>query len=223
MLLLADRQMKGRGRGSNAWWSDEGSLLFTLVFDPRLRGIAPDREPLVALAGARALVRGLRPWLRTPAGIRWPNDVEIARRKVAGLLGERVEGADGPRLLLGIGVNVETRLDGAPAEVRAMATSLAEEAGPRLAARAPRQRRLYVLDVFLREFDEALDALADDPWFAESLNLYDDLRNEPVRVRLGNRVVAGIGRGIGLDGALRLETADGLVSIYGGQVLRDSS
>ena len=128
-LILADRQTDGRGRGSNAWWSDDGSLVFTLVFDPRRRGIEPGREPLVALAGARALVRGLGPWMRSRPAIRWPNDVEVEGRKIAGLLCEEAWESEAPLLLLGVGVNIETRLDRAPAEVRALATTLVEVAG----------------------------------------------------------------------------------------------
>src|SRR5947209_1149659 len=132
-LILADRQTGGRGRGSNAWWSDEGSLVFTLVFDPRRRGIGPDRTPLVALAGARAIVRGLGPWMRSRPSIRWPNDVEVEGRKLAGLLCEEAWETHDPLVLLGVGINVETRLDEAPAEVRARATTLAEVAGNLLA------------------------------------------------------------------------------------------
>jgi BirA family biotin operon repressor/biotin-[acetyl-CoA-carboxylase] ligase len=218
-LILADSQTEGRGRGSNAWWSDEGSLLFTLVFEPRLRGIATDREPLVALAGARALVRGLGPWMRSQPSIRWPNDVEVEGRKLAGLLCEAADGPDGDFLLLGVGVNVETSFDEVPADVRARATTLAEIAGNLLAVRGARWRRLRALLAFLDEFDEALDALADPPRFAELFDLHDALRDRPVRIRQGDRIVTGVGRGIEPDGALRLETAEGIIPIYGGQVL----
>ena len=62
-------------------------------------------------------------------GIRWPNDLEAAGRKLGGILPERVETAAGHRILIGIGLNVWTNLTHAPHDVSAMATSLAALAG----------------------------------------------------------------------------------------------
>ena len=78
---------------------------------------------------------------------------------------------------------------------------------------------------FLDEFDEALDALADRrPAFAGIVQPPDDARlaGRSVRVRQGDRIIEGIGRGIDAEGALRLETERGIETILGGQVLRDS-
>ena len=58
-------------------------------------------------------------------GIRWPNDLECGGRKLGGVLPELVETLDGNRLLIGVGLNVQTNFEAAPEEVRAMATSLA--------------------------------------------------------------------------------------------------
>lgn len=219
-VVWADRQTRGRGRGSNAWWSDGGSLTATLALDPRREGIRPEDAPLVALVGAFAVARLLEKWTGTDARIRWPNDVEFDGRKASGLLCEWVETYDGRRLLLGVGVNVATRFDAAPAEVRAMATSLVElSEGAR--ARSPRLLKAAVLLRLIDEFEVALYGLTNEIGLIDWVRRRDALNGRPVRVRQGSRIVEGIGRGIADDGALRLETDEGVVSIYAGQVLRD--
>jgi len=220
--VWADAQTKGRGRGSNAWFSDEDSLTVTLAFDPAWAGIGPGREPLVSLAAALALARAIEPMVGRRLAIRWPNDVEADGRKLAGILAERFDSPEGPRLLVGVGVNVATRFESAPSEVRALATSVvALGAGPADSWGLPGLRHGIYRD-FLREFEAALRALAaDDPTLLAGVNDRDSLDGHLVRVRQGERVALGIGRGINPDGSLRLETAAGEVAVYGGQVLRD--
>lgn len=215
-LIRADRQTAGRGRGSHAWWSAPGSLLFTLVLDPAQHGIRADHEPRMALVAALALIEAIGPcrpgW---SPGIRWPNDVEAGGRKLAGLLPERVETKWGPRFLLGIGVNVTTRLDEAPAEIRRMATSVAEIRGGPAGADE-------VLRGFLACLGPNLAALAaDEPTLADRWNRHDLLGGKRVVVALAGRRLEGIGRGMDELGGLRLDR-DGVVeTLYGGQVLRD--
>ena len=127
LAVWAHRQTRGRGRGSHEWWSDAGSLTFTIAIDPAAHGLAQMVLPRVALATAVAVIDALGELgFREPGlGIRWPNDLECGGRKLGGILPESVELEDGDRLLIGVGLNVQTNLDEAPAEVRAMATSLA--------------------------------------------------------------------------------------------------
>ena len=211
-VVRADRQTQGRGRGTNRWWSDAGSLLFTLALDPAPMRIGPRHEPRLALIAALAVVDSL-PGLG--ASIRWPNDVEIGGRKLAGVLPERVETDDGPRLLVGVGVNVSTRFDAAPDDVRRLATSVAEidpaqGDDPDLLAR------------WLAHFDRNRRSLvADRPDLSERCNALDSLSGREVRVRQGDRIIAGTGQGIDDDGGLILNTSIGRLTVYGGQVMRD--
>src|SRR3989442_439204 len=109
MVVRADRQTRGRGRGAHAWWSDAGSLTFTIGIDPAAHGLRSEHEPRLALAAAVAVIDALGPVLTsgTP-GIRWPNDIEVAGRKLGGILPERVAGPAGTRLVIGIGLNLTT-------------------------------------------------------------------------------------------------------------------
>lgn len=216
LLVRADRQTRGRGRGSNAWWSDAGSLTVTLAIDPEAHGLTPAHEPRLALAAAVAVVEAVAPFVPAtePLGLRWPNDVEAGGRKLGGVLPERVETPAGARLLVGIGLNVLTRLEDAPPEVRAMAASLAGWGdAPVLDA---------VLTAWLARFETILPRLArDDPELAARWGELDTLRGRSVRVNQGKCIRAGVGGGIDEEGALLLWTGNEVLRVFGGQIMRD--
>jgi BirA family biotin operon repressor/biotin-[acetyl-CoA-carboxylase] ligase len=219
LCVWARRQSGGRGRGTHSWWSDDGSLTFTLAVDPAAHGLAAESEPMLALAAAVAVIEALGELgFRSPAlGIRWPNDIQVGDRKLGGILPERVDTPHGHRLLIGVGLNVSTDLATMPAEVRPMATSLAAvgadvvepESLPRL------------LSAILGRFGLVLGRLAArDPELAARWNALDLLRDQWVTVDLGPRVIAGRGAGIDEDGALCLDEGAKRYRTFGGQVLR---
>jgi BirA family biotin operon repressor/biotin-[acetyl-CoA-carboxylase] ligase len=223
LLVRADRQTRGRGRGSNTWWSDAGSLTFTLALDPAAHGLSTAHEPRLALAAAVALVEAIcrvaavaletRPGAAAGFGIRWPNDVEAAGRKLAGILPERVETRFGVRLLVGIGLNVETRFEGAPSDVQRLATSLA--------ALGVYTDPAQVLEAFIDLFAMILPRLArGDAALAARWEELDTLRGKTVHVDVGPRVIVGVARGIDPEGALLVATEQETLQLFGGRVLR---
>jgi BirA family biotin operon repressor/biotin-[acetyl-CoA-carboxylase] ligase len=219
MAVWARRQTRGRGRGSHSWWSDAGSLLFTLALDPSAHGLAVESEPRLALAAAVAIIDALHELGLggSSVGIRWPNDLEADGRKLGGLLPERVETPEGHRVLIGVGLNVLTDLNAAPADVRAMATSLAA-----ISAR-PLEEPVFprLLAAILGQFATVLARLVDaDPELADRWSRLDLLRDRWVRVDVGTRIVAGRGRGIDPEGALCLDDGRQRLRLFGGQVLR---
>jgi BirA family biotin operon repressor/biotin-[acetyl-CoA-carboxylase] ligase len=159
--------------------------------------------------------------LETPGiGIRWPNDVEVDGRKLAGLLPEAVDTPRGRRILIGIGLNLTTRFDDAPPEIARMAVSLASLGLDVPAAGGPGK----VLELILERLSNLIRLLAaDDPDLVERWNRIDLLRGQRVRIDLGPRIIVGTACGIGPDGALQVEPDDGgpAQSVMGGQVLRD--
>jgi len=179
-LVTAAEQTAGRGRQGRTWSAPAGQalLLSVVLRDP------PPLLPLVA-AVAVADVCGER------AQIKWPNDVLIDGRKVAGIL---VEGRPQERwAVLGIGLNVAVDVAALPDELRDRATSL---------GRAPSE-----LDAVLSELLGALDErLAADPAATlEAWRARDALEGRPVRW------AGGTGTGAGVDGDGRL-----VVSLDGG-------
>jgi BirA family biotin operon repressor/biotin-[acetyl-CoA-carboxylase] ligase len=221
-LLWADRQTLGRGRGENQWWSDDGSLTFTVALDPTAHGLRVDQEPRLGLMTAVAVIGAIHDLGLTASGIgiRWPNDIEIQGRKLGGILPERVETRDGHRLLIGIGLNVLTRIDQAPAAVQQMATSLSALQPQALDHPVLRQVLAAILDQFERELSRLVQ---DDPGLAAGWDRLNLLRDEVVRVSLGPRIIEGKVHEIDAQGALCVHDGVQLHRLVGGQVLRNNS
>ncbi len=121
-LVLADAQRAGRGRRGHRWHSPPGGDIYLTLLLRRLPA-APRHAPLLGLGAALALCEALETFGISPLRVKWPNDVLIGERKVAGLLLEGLGGPD-PALLLGLGVNVVLRCW--PPELRGRAVALAE-------------------------------------------------------------------------------------------------
>ncbi len=220
LVVWAARQTRGRGRGENTWWSDAGSLTFTIGLDPAAHGIGADQEPRLALATAVAVIDAIAPTAPGASlGIRWPNDVEVDGRKLGGILPERVTTPHGPRILIGIGLNVATRMGDAPADVGKMAVALTQFSETPLTLDDLECLMRAILD----RFGAVLPRLAgEDPQLAERWDRLDTLRDRQVRIDLGAQILAGTGRGIDARGALRLAVDRETIRIVGGRVLRES-
>jgi BirA family biotin operon repressor/biotin-[acetyl-CoA-carboxylase] ligase len=219
LVVWTRKQTRGRGRGSHEWWSDSGSLTFTLAIDPEQHGLAVADEPKLALAMAVSIVKALSSFGlgSMSVGIRWPNDIEVNGRKLGGILPERLETKDGRRDLIGVGLNVFSSLEESPAAIRAMATSLAALCN----ASWDESIQPAILDAILEQFDCDLDRLVrSDPELAADWARLDLLRGRLVRVDLGSRIVAGTAQGIDTQGALCVDDGAQELRLFGGQVLR---
>lgn len=108
LVISADEQTAGRGRYDRRWVSAPGEdLLFSVLFRPR-PAIAVEVNMAVTLAIAELVDRecGVK------AAIKWPNDVRVNGAKIAGVLLESLQGADGLTVVSGIGLNVNSRMSG---------------------------------------------------------------------------------------------------------------
>ena len=124
LLVLADAQTAGRGRGSNRWWTGQGSLAFSLLL-----GSSAISRPsaLISLAAGVAVVDALAPLVPGhEIGIHWPNDVMLDGRKMAGIL---IEVLPGGKQVIGIGINTNNSAADAPAEVRPRVATLRDATG----------------------------------------------------------------------------------------------
>jgi BirA family biotin operon repressor/biotin-[acetyl-CoA-carboxylase] ligase len=188
-LVTADELEAGRGRQGRVWTAPSGSaVLMSLV----LREFTELLPIGAAVAVAEAVSEN--------AGIKWPNDVWIDRRKVAGILveGRPQEGW----AVLGIGVNVTT--ESFPPELAEIATSL-RLAGHGTTPNALLPDLLTALDRWLHAPPEAVLAAWRDR---------DALKGERVRWADGE----GVADGIDESGALRVQTGDGRVTLDAGEV-----
>ncbi len=242
LLVVADRQTAGRGRGGNRWWSAAGSLTFSLLIDAETVAAGESRSPLLALAAAVAVVDGVAALLSThQVGIHWPNDVCVrigqsqggadipvcrndqahrgrqeclphppdSDRKLAGIL---VEVLPDRQHVIGIGLNVNSRLADAPAELQDTAATLRDLSGRE-------HDRTGVLIDLLHRLDATFSQLREDPrevaGRADSLCLQ---RGRSLTLRWTSRTIAGVCRGIAADGAIMLETPGGVETFLSGNV-----
>ena len=120
-LVLADEQTEGRGRWGRSWHSPEGKGIWaSLILRPEGE-VGGDLSSWIALGIARAL----REVAGVEAEVKFPNDVTVGGRKLAGVLVERSTGA----YIVGFGVNLLQRREDFPPELREVATSLFLETG----------------------------------------------------------------------------------------------
>ena len=127
-MVVAEEQLAGRGRGGKGWASPPGlGIWMTVVLRPATLP-APGLLPiLVGLATAEGIDEYVRP---ARAQVKWPNDVHLAGRKVAGILCEGAWEADRPgAVVAGIGINCGHSAHDFPPELRDSATSLRISAG----------------------------------------------------------------------------------------------
>lgn len=206
VVVVAEEQTAGRGRRGRTWVAPEGAaLLASWVFRPLVADPA-----LFALLCGVAVARALASLGVPDARVKWPNDVQLGGRKVAGVLADAVTEADGGALVLGIGINVrQTRAE--LGELAAIATSCAAEGHDvdRLALLA---RLCGDLTRIAASAEERRLALAE--WRERSSTLGHEVE---VRSPVGTPV-RGVARSVGDDGALMVETAEGTQRIVAGEV-----
>jgi BirA family biotin operon repressor/biotin-[acetyl-CoA-carboxylase] ligase len=198
-VVVADRQTAGRGRLGRAWIAPpSSSLLVSLVLRRRIPPIF-----LTAAYGVAAL-EAIEQIADIPSRIKWPNDLMIRDRKLAGILTEVVATIDGPAVVVGLGLNAN--LDPATSGLPPTATSLSHELGRAVDRDCLLYAILERLDVHLAVPDADLPRLIRARW--ESL-LWRRLQR--VQVGEDHVVVEGTAVGLALSGALRLRVADGQV------------
>lgn len=213
LLVIADRQTAGRGRGSNQWWSSPGALTFSLVLEAGQPLLPPARRPLVALVAGLANCEALGQLLPKAAWqVKWPNDVFADGHKACGILCESVPGWP-DRLVVGVGINVNNSVNEAPQDLRAAACSMIDLDGRH---RDPTEVLLAVLDRFDLRWRQLLHE--DFRTLAATYNERCLLVGKTVTVISGSRTVIGRCRGIDIEGSLGLWTEQGPVNLVAGHV-----
>lgn len=211
LLIVAEEQTSGRGRGVNRWWTGRGGLAMSLLFDPADWNVSRSPQPERSLAVGAAIVDTIAPLLAGhQVGLHWPNDVFAAGKKVAGVL---IDVLPDGRHIVGIGLNVNNSLAAAPEEVRARAASLSELAGRAF------DRTAVLLSLLDRLQASVQDSAASPEHFGQRFNELCLQIGQKLSVESGSQRTTGTCVGIAADGALVLDTPGGTQKFYSG-VLR---
>jgi BirA family biotin operon repressor/biotin-[acetyl-CoA-carboxylase] ligase len=202
--VWADRQTAGRGRQGHSWASPSGNLYLSVLLRPSLPADSWSVLPLAA--GVAVCEAALE--LGVAAELKWPNDVLVAGRKLAGVLVEAVSGAGGiESAIVGVGVNVATVPEELPGELAGRITSLAAERG------APVDLLAFAAAVLTR-LTVCYDALAREG-AAAIVQRWRQLAaawwGSVVEVESAGEIRRGVARGVDGRGAFLLEDASGRV------------
>ena len=192
-VFLADEQTAGRGRRGHTWLAAPGeSLLFSVLLRPKLE-LA--QSSALTLAIGLALRDAVAPLVEAAPQIKWPNDLYVDGKKLAGILVEsQLQGSELQAVIVGIGLNVATR--DFPPEIARTATSLALLEAKSL----EREALLFeILEAIARRL--AAYQVTGVSGILDELNAVDALRDKRVRVD----GVVGVSRGLDAQGRLLVE------------------
>jgi BirA family biotin operon repressor/biotin-[acetyl-CoA-carboxylase] ligase len=194
LLLVAERQSRGRGRGDSEWVSAPRAAAVSLALRPQWPPATWSRIPLVAGLAARAAIRTVAG--PTP-GLKWPNDIVTASGKVGGILVE----ASGPAVVIGCGINLWW-----PDPIPGAAALFDEDPGPELVDRFGGEFAERVL----RRLDGDVRRWGHDEYRGACVTLGTWIRWDP----------DGFGEAVDVaeDGGLVVETADGRITLHSGTV-----
>jgi BirA family transcriptional regulator, biotin operon repressor / biotin---[acetyl-CoA-carboxylase] ligase len=214
-VVVADQQLAGRGRRGRTWRAPAGtSLLASILVRPRL---AQSLLPTLSLTTAVAAAEALRRVTGVDARLKWPNDVVVASRKIAGILLEsRLGGIESGGAnqtgasvvtIVGVGINLGQREF--PPDLAASATSVALETG-----HAP--GRESVLAALLEEFD-AWRARLEGEGFGPVREAWRRL-SDTIGRRVTVDAVTGVAADLDSDGALLIDVGGSVKRVLAGAV-----
>ncbi len=200
---MSEDQTQGKGRLGRSWFSSPYvNLTFSLLLFPKR---PPDEYPLFTLAAANAIVNTLQETCGIPARVKWPNDILIHGKKVAGILLDLVVLSSTQRaFILGIGINVNMTSDQFPPEMQKTASSLRIYSGSSV------QREMFLsvllnhLEKWYGLFQKGESELIQSEWKAASETL-----GRMVEVKLAQGTVKGLAKDLNAEGALVLEGEQG--------------
>jgi BirA family biotin operon repressor/biotin-[acetyl-CoA-carboxylase] ligase len=202
-IVVADEQTAGQGTHGRSWHAPRGtSLLASWIVRP-----APLAPALYAALAGVAVARALDSLGVGSTSLKWPNDVELDGRKVAGALANGTSDGRGGVLVLGIGMNVHQRGSDFPADLVATSLRMAGRDVDRLAllarvtAELDRLERADARDAAMKEWRERAKMLG-----------------RAVDVTIGARSFAGTATAIDDEGALLVHTASGVERVVSGEV-----
>jgi len=208
LVVVADYQSAGRGRFDRRWESPPGrSLLFSVLLRPGDEELPPARRHLAVAAVSLALVEGAKEVAGVEVQLKWPNDLVVGDRKLAGILAESPDGGPGGGLVVGAGVNVAWAPDGPePA-----ATHLSAAAGRPVDRAELLVASLVALDRLYGHWDRV----------SRRYQATCGTVGREVRVQLGAGAEALFGQAVAVDEQGRLVVRDGggaLVTVAAGDV-----
>jgi BirA family biotin operon repressor/biotin-[acetyl-CoA-carboxylase] ligase len=202
-IVVAESQKKGRGRLGRKWYSPPlTNLYLSVILRP---AIPPQQASLITLMAAVATAGAIHKFSGLHPMIKWPNDILLKNRKVAGLLNEIHSETDRIHfVILGVGVNLNMDEKTFSKEIRNLATSLKRELGQSVSRKAFLQTLLEELEIWYETFLREGASPILKAWREKA-----QIQGRPVKVTSFGEVLSGTAIDVDSDGALVLETKEG--------------
>jgi BirA family biotin operon repressor/biotin-[acetyl-CoA-carboxylase] ligase len=204
-VVVAEKQIRGRGRRGRSWFSPPNDGIYTsLILRP---SISPNEAPKLTLMASVAMAETLISMTSLHVNIKWPNDIFINGRKIAGILTEISTEMDRiDYVVIGVGLNVNTTHESLPFEIRDRATSIFMETGKAFP-------RIVLLRAYLEWFEiyyETFKANGFLPVMNRWKNLADIIGRR-ISVDMIDRVSMGEVLDMDKDGFLILRDNEGAI------------
>ena len=196
LVVIADAQTGGRGRLGRVWHSEpENGIYLSTLIRPDL---SPEKLPLITLMAGLATVLAVNSTIPSPARLKWPNDLLLNGKKIAGVLCEN-HSTKTPAVIIGIGINVNHSQF--PPEIKDIATSLKLETGLKINRTSLIKNLVTQLDLQYSELKNNEVKILLENWCKNT-----DLFGKTITIKKGNRKIAG--KALRLDKLGRLVLAD---------------
>jgi len=210
-LVLTDHQTFGKGTNGRIWFSlPKPQLMFSILLQPTL---PPQKLPIINVLCGILLAKTIEE-AGIQAQVKWPNDVYIQGKKVAGILSELSTSNQQTRIILGIGVNTNAELTDFPTDLAATATALS--------LHSKSVNRFTILESFLLKLETALYDWNTDEMINFVQKQFEDywlFKDKEIEIRLDQKILRGKSNGINASGALEFVTKTGLEHIYSGTII----
>ncbi len=211
-LVVADKQIAGKGRRGRNWESPSGCGIFmTLMLKP---DINPNNASMLTLVSALAVAKALADITGKDAKIKWPNDIVIDGRKVCGILTEMSAQFDYiNNIVIGIGINVNN--SSFPEEISATASSL------RLLSGGKKYRRAEIIEKIMEYFEKYYSIFLETEDLSALVNEYDAMlvnMKKQVKVLDPKEPFEGTAMGITKTGELIVDTWESRKLVSSGEV-----
>jgi BirA family biotin operon repressor/biotin-[acetyl-CoA-carboxylase] ligase len=206
---MSEVQTQGRGRSGRSWKSPKGGLWFSLIIRPK---IPIDRIPLLQFWAANALRKGIAEVYGVQSEVKWPNDLVVNWKKLAGILIEtKISGPELVYAIAGIGLNVNLTAEQLPTA----ATSIFLVNKKRFSLEKTLSSILTVLERHYETLSDESAVVAD--WWAHC-----DHREKPVIIETGNGRVRGKCVGVTPDGNIIIGSDHGNLTVPDGTLRLDA-
>ena len=215
-IVIAEKQTAGKGRLDRKWTSPKGGIWFSLIIHPKFD---VSTSTIVPIAGAVALAKAIKNTLDIDVSVKWPNDITLNGKKVAGMLVDASFQANNiDYLILGIGINFD--IDAKKIEKR-LSKSANFYGVNSLRKKDDNTPPKILLREFLVQFEKTLIQLnkGEKAKIVKEWTKKADKIGKKISINTSDGKISGVAQGIDNDGALKLKTSEGIKKIFVGDVV----